>query len=176
MTTRERERLEVLAHELRDEAAGAHDVAEGLRGAGLELQRATYLSALMTLEDVADRLTSLLSEMGDGTEEPEWIVNDLAELGVKINGRCFFLYKGGNIEYDDPRHEDENGEMGAPMLYRRVGKREFGEVCHPFRYWDHGHNTEERYTEPVVDPFNDEDKYDVPPEYRWQPLPEGPKR
>jgi hypothetical protein len=53
-------------------------------------------------------------------------VNDLAELGVKIGDRCFFLYKGDSIEYKDGLHDD-----GTPMLYRIVGKREFGEVCRP---------------------------------------------
>ena len=60
--------------------------------------------------------------------EPLWIVNDSAELGVKIGDRFFFLYKGDNIEYKDGKHDD-----GSPMLWRPVGKREFGEVCHPLQ-------------------------------------------
>lgn len=59
-------------------------------------------------------------------EGPEWIVNSMGELGVKIAGRCFFLYKGENIEYKNGLHDD-----GTPIMYRMVGKREFGEVCHP---------------------------------------------
>jgi hypothetical protein len=57
---------------------------------------------------------------------PNWIVNDLGELGVEIGGRYFFLYKGKSLEY-----------TGAPeaehdvLEYRNVGKREFGEVCRP---------------------------------------------
>lgn len=52
-------------------------------------------------------------------EDVEWVVNDLAELGVKIGDQCFFLYKG-------------NSYLGGEK-YRFVGKREFGECCHP---WD----------------------------------------
>lgn len=60
------------------------------------------------------------------SERPEWIVNDGAELGVMVHGRAFFLYKGGSLEYRDATHDD-----GTPMMYRSVGKREFGECCHP---------------------------------------------
>ena len=54
----------------------------------------------------------------------EWVVNDLAELGVRIRGQCFFLYKGHSIIYDP-----EDG----PMYVRPVGKREFGETCSPVK-------------------------------------------
>ena len=50
----------------------------------------------------------------------EWVVNDLAELGVRINGRCFFLYKGESLEYSGVH------DNGKSMMVRRVGKREFG--------------------------------------------------
>lgn len=59
-------------------------------------------------------------------KEPEWIVNDNAELGVKIDNRFYFLYKGGNIQYESGKHDN-----GMPMYYRPVWKREFGECCHP---------------------------------------------
>lgn len=51
-------------------------------------------------------------------EDIEWVVNDLAELGVRIEGKCYFLYKGRSLE-------------GSGKYYRLVGKREFGECCHP---------------------------------------------
>lgn len=58
-------------------------------------------------------------------EDVQWIVNDGAELGVMIHGQAFFLYKGNSIVYSTPN------EDGSPMMYRTVGKREFGECCHP---------------------------------------------
>jgi hypothetical protein len=63
----------------------------------------------------------------------KWIVNDNAELGVMIHGRAFFLYKGESMEYTEPVHDD-----GTPMLYRMVGKREFGECCHPAKFYRDG--------------------------------------
>lgn len=59
-----------------------------------------------------------------------WVVNDIGELGVHVNGRYLFLYKGRSLEYQDPKHDD-----GTPMKVRPVGKREFGEVCHPRNWW-----------------------------------------
>lgn len=64
------------------------------------------------------------------SEEPEWVVNDIGELGVKIHGRVFFLYKGRSLEYSE--QEDEDGHV---LMYRPVFKREFGEVCHPRDFW-----------------------------------------
>lgn len=49
--------------------------------------------------------------------EVEWVVNELGELGVRIKGVCYFLYKGRSIS--------------SGTECRLVGKREFGEVCHP---------------------------------------------
>ncbi len=53
------------------------------------------------------------------TQDPEWVVNDLGELGVKVNERFYFLYKGDSLEYKNGKHDD-----GSDMLYRMVGKRE----------------------------------------------------
>ena len=58
-------------------------------------------------------------------DEPVWIVNSLGELGVFVNGRYFFLYKGHSLEY---------GNDEKDIYFRVVGKREFGEVCHPIDY------------------------------------------
>jgi hypothetical protein len=66
-----------------------------------------------------------------GHNIPEWIVNNLGELGVRVNGRCFFLYKGRTIEYSAGHAYSHEGAEGSEMEFRTVGKREFGEVCHP---------------------------------------------
>lgn len=58
-------------------------------------------------------------------DDIEWIVNDGGELGVKIGQRFAYCYKGRSIDYGGT-HDD-----GSPMLYRAVGKREFGETVHP---------------------------------------------
>lgn len=62
----------------------------------------------------------------------EWVVNSLAELGVKIGNQFFFLYKGGSLVYSSPADEHSSG----PMMWRPVFKREFGECCHPINYAD----------------------------------------
>jgi hypothetical protein len=61
----------------------------------------------------------------------EWVVNSNAELGVKVGDDYHFLYKGRSIIYKDGKHDD-----GSPMYVRTVGKREFGECCHPLNYKD----------------------------------------
>ena len=53
----------------------------------------------------------------------EWVVNDLAELGIKIGNQFFWLYKGRSLI----------NKSGGAKKWRYVGKREFGECCHP---WD----------------------------------------
>lgn len=68
----------------------------------------------------------------------EWVVNDLAELGVKIGNQFFFMYKGESLEYG--KYEDcykdgkAIGSNGEPMKWRPIFKREFGECCHPINY------------------------------------------
>ena len=76
-------------------------------------------------------------------EDVEWVVNDGAELGVKIGNQFFFLYKGRSIVYEDGKHDD-----GTPMRWRPVFKREFGECCHPVLpdYFKEGWSQKDRYT------------------------------
>ena len=76
--------------------------------------------------------------------KPVWIVNDLGELGVKLGARFYFLYKGDNLEYKTGKHDD-----GSQMMWRIVGKREFGETCHPLRWITSGYS-EHRYRENLV--------------------------
>lgn len=77
------------------------------------------------------------------SDQVEWVVNDLGELGVKIGNQFFFLYKGYSLVYGqynaDPTipvvHERGNSKAGYAagdvFKWRPVGKREFGECCHP---------------------------------------------
>lgn len=65
-------------------------------------------------------------------EQVEWIVNDNAELGVKIGNQFFFLYKGGSLVYENGTHDDD-----TLMMYRPVFKREFGECAHPINHDDY---------------------------------------
>lgn len=73
------------------------------------------------------------SELADGgdlkAEQVEWVVNDIAELGVKIGSKFFWLYKGTSLVYEEATHDD-----GSPMHWRHVFTREFGEVVHPINY------------------------------------------
>lgn len=70
-------------------------------------------------------------------KDVKWIVNDLGELGVEIHGQQFFCYKGESLNYGDPEHSENhvNGVVlhddETPRLYRRIGKREFGETVWP---------------------------------------------
>lgn len=106
--------------------------------------------------------------------EPEWIVNDLGELGVKVGNRFFFLYKGSNIEYGVAGigescegvalHDD-----GTPMMYRMVGKREFGETQWPLKWIVAGQQPPGRYTDELLytPGLSDGKKEDG----AWKPLP-----
>lgn len=97
--------------------------------------------------------------------EPDWIVNDLGELGVRIHGRCYFCYKGYSLEYTEPVHGD-----GTPILYRTVGKREFGETVWPMEWITAGRRTDRYTLELVYTEGLSEGKADDP-DYHWNPLP-----
>lgn len=106
-------------------------------------------------------------------KEPAWIVNDLGELGVMVGGRCFFLYKGDNIEYGvDGIGESRAGialhEDGTPMRYRPVGKREFGETCKPLEWVMQGQYSDRYTTELVFTPGLSHGK---PDDCKWRDLP-----
>ena len=106
-----------------------------------------------------------------------WVVNDVGELGVKINGKSFFFYKGQSISYDDnPRHRD-----GTSILVREVGEREFGETIFP-RSWQMLGPLPDRYNlnithtpGPLVGPDawlveGPLPKSAVKPRHRWEPI------
>lgn len=73
---------------------------------------------LNAIKNFLRRLAGPLSK-----EEVVWVVNDLGELGVRIGGTSYFLYKGDSIIYNSA-HEDSSCMMQRPVM-----KREFGEVC-----------------------------------------------
>lgn len=64
-------------------------------------------------------------------DDVEWIVNSIGELGVKIGDLFVFMYKGGSLQYKEDKLDDD-----TQLLWRRIGKREFGETCHPMRWWN----------------------------------------
>lgn len=91
------------------------------------------LANACALADMVDELKRPTSEKRD----VEWVVNSLGELGVKVGDDFQWLYKGHSLRYEDPTHTDEDdARKGQPMLWRHVGKREFGECCHPVNYAD----------------------------------------
>jgi hypothetical protein len=127
-------------------------------------------------QQAADTLETLQRERDEAVldAEPTWVVNDMGELGVKVGSRFFFLYKGGNIEYgacDNSKEGIALHDDGTPMQYRIVGKREFGEVCHPLR-WILERRSESRYTETLV--FHPGLSFGKPEDGDWKPLPAAP--
>lgn len=103
--------------------------------------------------------------------KPTWIVNDLGELGVKIDDRLFFLYKGDNIEYGDLGNVHDGfacHDDGSRMRYRIVGKREFGETCWPLSWVLHVHR-EDRYTENLV--YTPGLSWGKPEDAAWRDIP-----
>ncbi len=103
-----------------------------------EVERLNRVASALekTISDLVDRNRVLREETEHSNmtrvvlreDDVEWVVNNLAELGVKVMGRYFFCYKGLSIEYtSDNNHNDHE----RPMKVRRVFKREFGECVHP---------------------------------------------
>jgi len=99
----------------------------------------------------------------EGEGVPMWIVNNYGELGVKVNGRFFFLYKGRNFEYDDKCPDDDE----FPRKYRKVGKREFGEVQHPHEWVKNCRIPPGEYKDDV----DTIDGSPLPLDYKWKLLP-----
>lgn len=74
-------------------------------------------------------------------DDVEWVVNDIAELGVKIGNQFFWLYKGHSLVYGKREDGKKDGvclhDNGAPMHWRHVFKCEFGECAHPINHADY---------------------------------------
>lgn len=112
-------------------------------------------------------------------DDVKWVVNDLGELGVCVQGRCFFLYKGGSLEYGGGPDSRRDGmalhDDGTPMMVRMVGKREFGETCQPLPHlrdkWPGGQGA--KYMEPLV--FTPGLSFGKPEDGEWRPLPAPPQ-
>ena len=118
---------------------------------------------------IVDALASTATSYSDSTDAqtpPEWVVNSMGELGVKINCRFYFLYKGENIEYEEGLHDN-----GDPILWRLVGKREFGETCWPLKWVTDG-KREDRYTQNLE--FISGLSFGKPEDFDWRPLPAPP--
>lgn len=95
-------------------------------------------------------------------EDVEWIVNDIAELGVKIGNQFFFLYKGSSLVYGKDEESQAAGvclnqdtDPPTKHMWRPVFKREFGECAHPINHAD--------YSKIGTVSLDDSDE--------WQPLP-----
>jgi len=100
-------------------------------------------------------------------EQVEWVVNDNAELGVKIGNQFFWLYKGRSLVYENGKHDD-----GTPILWRPVGKREFGECCNPVKFYEPGALLPDRYTEELV--FHPGISFGKPEDNQWRPIKDAP--
>lgn len=90
-------------------------------------------------EDAIERLlTNGERAMKLRAEQVEWVVNDIAELGVKIGDQFFFLYKGASLVYGTDAESQKAGaclnfdaDPPTKHMWRHVFKREFGECAHP---------------------------------------------
>ena len=116
--------------QLVNEILDGNDVSHGISG---EPWQATK----MRVADLRTKLATAEAERRPTDPESshdivKWIVNDIGELGVSVKDctgreRQLYLYKGGSIEYGNDGDEQRT--------FRLVGKREFGEVCHPVDYY-----------------------------------------
>ena len=127
------------------------------------------------LKQIENYETALADALEFLAKDPEWVVNDLGELGVKVNGRFFFLYKGYSLEYGKETGQQKDGvalhDDDTPLLYRRVGKVEFGETCWPVQWVTRGFR-EDRYTQDLkFEPGLSDGK---PEDALWKPLPVAP--
>jgi hypothetical protein len=129
---RETETLRDRVKGLERELADTRRECDTLRKQGREQDRLKTREALVAGQLEGEPATPKLHE-----EDVVWIVNRLGELGVRIAGQSFFLYKGESLGYGDGQHG-----------WRPVFKREFGETCHPVDWWYPDGSP--RYTSPYI--------------------------
>lgn len=140
--------LDAMAAGLRDRASalrGSADTAERYREFG-ERDPAS-IAAIRGHADLLDMVAGQVAahaaertrvHAGEhrplGEDDVQWIVNDNGELGVRIGDLFVFLYKGKSMQYSEPT--DPTDPTDPERMWRPVGKREFGETCHPMRWWN----------------------------------------
>lgn len=158
-------------HNNHDTAIAWLDAVETIK-ARLRQQAATKSDGFYEAINEMDGLYQAASKAAPGEQPtPVWIVNDLGELGVHVNGRFFFLYKGDNIEYGKNGGVSALHDDGTPMRYRVVGKREFGEVCHPLEWMVSG-RSKSRYSVDLV--YTPGLSFGKPEDSAWRTLPAAP--
>lgn len=105
-----------------DVVADLRNMAYHFREVGLEKSRENLEYEARRLEYVGEEIKKTKAKENTSDDfllVPEWIVNDIGELGVRIGVKNFYLYKGESLQY-----------VEDPPRWRPVGKREFGECCH----------------------------------------------
>ncbi len=110
------------------------------------------------------------------SDDVQWVVNDLGELGVCVDGRYFFLYKDRSIVYGAYEDSSKDGVAihgdGSPMRVRLLNNSEFGETCWPRVWLDAGRRTE-RYTVPPL--LRVDSTIEHIEASQWRPLPAAPE-
>lgn len=86
----------------------------------------SYLSMMRSAVGPSSREAILASEV-------KWVVNDNAELGVRIGDQCFFFYQGRSLCYPTGKHD-----TGLPRKWRYVASKEFGDTVAPSLHDDVG--------------------------------------
>jgi Mor family transcriptional regulator len=133
-----------------------------------EVDHDTRAELTATMSEI---IRTALREYGPEDVTPEWVVNSLGELGVRIQGRHFFLYKGDSLEYKDGNSQGhvvrDNGDL---IKVRLVGKTEFGETCWPVAWVTRGYREDTYAVDLQYVPglsFGSPDD----PDFKWNPLP-----
>lgn len=157
--------LEALGREVAELKQKMFDESEAM----VSIVQVKYPQALAERDQARAELAAIRATQGPlSADDVQWVVNDNAELGVKIGEQFFFLYKGESLVYQDARHDDN-----APMMWRCVGKREFGECCYPVKFYKNGATLPERYRDELT--FIPGLSFGKKEDSDWKELPASPK-